>query len=209
MRLSGFGTVIAVGAVLAGCAMRTNGGGEPVPRARNVDLGRYMGPWFVLGGIGLWIEKGAHDAMETYAKNPDGSIATIFQFRKDAFDGTVETKPILAWADPSTGDAEWRVRTIWPLKQQYVISHVEPDYSVAIVARDSRDYVWILSRTPRISDEDFERYRKQIAAMGYDLSQFSKYPHDGRRPDGAPLAHSRDVAERAGERVAGGAVPNR
>jgi apolipoprotein D and lipocalin family protein len=75
------------------------------------------------------------------------------------------------------------VRTVWPLQQQYVICHLEPDYSVAIVARDARDYVWILAREPEMDDRRFAAYRQQIEAIGYDMTKFSRYPQDGSMPN--------------------------
>lgn len=154
----------------------------PVPRVPKVDLSRYMGDWFVLGAIGLGLEKGAHNAVETYRLNDDGSIRTIFAFAEDAFDGPLDIKRTTAWVKDTTSNAEWRVRTVWPLRQQYVISHLEPDYSAAIIARDKRDHVWILSRTPRLDGAQIDAYRARIAAMGYDLSKFTLYPQDGRLP---------------------------
>jgi apolipoprotein D and lipocalin family protein len=140
-----------------------------------------------VGAIGLGIEKGAHNAVETYTLNPDGTIATVFQFRKDGFDGALETKVTRAWIVPGTDSAEWKVRTFWPLKQQYLVAHLEPDYSAAIIARERRDYVWILSRHPRMDDRRYADYLRRIEAMGYDLSKFSRYPQDGRFPDQGPL----------------------
>lgn len=178
----------AVGSTVFGCSfLSTKGTAAPIPLARNVDLDRYMGPWFTAGAIGLSLENGAHNAVETYTRNPDGSIATVFQFRKDRFDGFLETKPTIAWVVSGTNNAEWRVQTIWPLKEQYLISHLEPDYSAVIVARESRDYVWILSREPKMANDRYERYREMIAAMGYDMSQFQRYPQNGSTPEaGSP-----------------------
>lgn len=170
-------------AVLSGCASRDSRNETPLPVAKNVDLQRYMGPWFIVGAIGLGLEDGAHNAVETYTLAPDGSIATVFQFRKDSFKGDLETKVTRAWVEEGTGNAEWRVRTFWPLRHQYVISFLEPDYSSAIVARDARDYVWVLSREPKMSEQKFEQYRRRIEAMGYDMREFTRYPQDGHAPD--------------------------
>lgn len=172
-----------VGTALPGCASRGSQKGNPLPVAQNVDLQRYMGAWFIVGAIGLGLEAGAHNAVETYTLAPDGSVATVFQFRKDSFKGDLETKVTRAWVEAETGNAEWRVRTIWPLRHQYVISFLEPDYSSAIVARDARDYVWILSRDPKMSAPKFDEYRLRIEAMGYDMSEFTRYPQDGNAPD--------------------------
>lgn len=162
-----------------------------VPVAPRVDVQRYMGPWFIVGAIGLGLEKGAHNAVETYTLNPDGTIATVFQYRKDAFDGALETKVTRAWIVQGTDNAEWKVRTFWPLKQQYLIAHLESDYSAAIVARERRDYVWILSRRPQIDESRYQSYLRKIEAMGYDMSKFRRYPQDGRLPDQGPAIAAR------------------
>jgi len=37
---------------------------------------------------------------------------------------------------------------LWPFKAEYLIAYVDPDYSETIIARNNRDYVWIMARTP-------------------------------------------------------------
>jgi len=171
--------LVTATALFSGCAATSS---NPVPRVANVDLARYMGPWYVIASIPLSLEKGAHCPVETYSRNPDGSIATVFQFRKKSFDGTLETKPTLAEVQADASNAEWKVRTIWPMKNQYVISHLEPDYSAALIARDRRDHVWILSRTPKISDAKRAEYQQKIASYGYDVSKLHYFPQNGNQP---------------------------
>ncbi len=55
----------------------------PLETVAYVDLDRFMGDWYVIANIPIFAEKGAHNAVETYALNDDGSIATTFVFRKD------------------------------------------------------------------------------------------------------------------------------
>lgn len=155
---------------------------ETVPRVAHVDLQRYEGPWFIIGSIPLSIEKGAHNPIETYTVQADGKIKTVFEFRKDRFDGDLEVKNTEATVIENTRNAEWKVKLFWFLKGQYVISHLEPDYSSAIIARDKRDHVWILSRTPKLSDARLSDYRSKIRAMGYDISKFQLFPQDGSMP---------------------------
>ncbi|HKY21423.1 MAG TPA: lipocalin family protein [Vicinamibacterales bacterium] len=156
----------------------------PVPRVQQVDLQRYAGAWFIIGSIPLSLEKGAHNPVETYTPEEDGSIKTVFQFRKDAFDGELETKNTVATVVPQSNNAEWEVKLFWVIKGQYVISHLEQDYSAAIIARDKRDHVWILSRTPTLSDARMADYRERIIKMGYDFSKFEVFPQNGRKPQG-------------------------
>lgn len=172
---------LALTALMASCS--TFGTQQPpVPRVASVDIDRYMGPWFIIASIPLALEKGAHNPVETYSKNPDGTLATVFQFRKDSFLGTLETKPTVAEIQDDPSRAEWRVKLIWPIKGQYVISYLEPDYSAAIVARDQRDHVWILSRSPKLTPEKLALYKAKIGEYGFDVSKLYYFPHNGNPP---------------------------
>ena len=59
----------------------------PLPTVPRVDLQRFMGPWYVIASIPTFIEKGAHNAVESYRLDADGTIATTFTFRAGSFDG--------------------------------------------------------------------------------------------------------------------------
>ena len=50
----------------------------PIEPVDYVDIDRFMGDWYVIANIPSYIEKGAHNAVESYQLNEDGSIATSF-----------------------------------------------------------------------------------------------------------------------------------
>ncbi len=172
--------LVLAGLFAAGCASVADK--PPVGTARSVDLERYMGPWYILASIPLSFEEGAHNPVESYTRNPDGSIATVFQFRRDAFDGELVTHVTNAVVVEGTGDAVWRIRLLWPFRTEYRIGYVEPDYSYAIITRSKRDHVWLIGRKPIVGEADYSRYRKMIGAMGYDLSKFNKTAQNGEFP---------------------------
>jgi apolipoprotein D and lipocalin family protein len=147
---------------------------KPVP---HVDLPRFMGDWYVIAAIPTRFEKHAYNALETYTLEPDGEVATSFHFRKGSFDGPVKTIHSTGFVKPGTGNAVWGVQVFWPLKAQYIVAWLKDDYSQTIVARDARDYTWIMARTPNISPADYEALRRRVAAMGYPLSKIRRVPH--------------------------------
>lgn len=163
---------------LAACAMpqKPERHSSPVPLVVSVDLARYMGDWHVIGVIPTFIEKGAHNAIESYALNADGTIATTFRRRDGGFDGPLKVNHPTGFVVPETGNALWGMQFLWPFKGEFRIAHVEPDYSVTIIARSKLDYVWLMSRSPQMSDAAFEAYRAQIGRWGYDTSQFVRVP---------------------------------
>ena len=141
-----------------------------------VDLERFMGDWYVIANIPTFLEKGAHNAVESYAMNEDGTIATTFVFRDGGFDGKEkEYHPKGLVLDKRT-NARWGMRFVWPLKSDYRIVYLDEDYTQTIIARQKRDFVWIMARTPSISDEDFQRLVAFVESIGYDTSKIERVP---------------------------------
>lgn len=142
----------------------------------HVDIERFMGPWYVIANIPTFLEKGAHNAIETYSLNDDGTIATKFTFRKDSFDGKAKQYNPKGFVLDHPSNALWGMRFIWPIKADYRITYLEEDYSKTIVSRQQRDFVWIMARTPTISDADYDRLVSLVIAQGYDISKLRRVP---------------------------------
>ncbi len=49
----------------------------------------------------------------------------------------------------------------------YWVLYLTPDYRIAIVGEPSRRYLWILARTPRLSDDEYAALMPKIRAAGY------------------------------------------
>ena len=166
--------MIALTATLTACGVSPEK--VTVPVVEKVDLQRFMGPWYVIGVIPTFIEKDIYNAIETYALAPDGTIKTTFTFNQGAFDGEAKVMNPKGFVIPGTHNAIWGMQFIWPIKAEYVISHVDAGYTETIIARSARDYVWIMARTPTIDDQRYTALVKKVADMGYDLSKLVKVP---------------------------------
>jgi apolipoprotein D and lipocalin family protein len=167
-RLTG---VIALTAMLSACSSAPT-----VPTAKSVDLERFMGDWYVIANIPTFAEKGAYNAVESYRLDKDGSIATTFTFRKGGFDGPEKVMRPRGFVRDRTSNAVWGMQFVWPIKAEYVISHVDAGYTETIIARSSRDYVWIMARKPVLAEADYARLVGMVAALGYDMSKLQKVP---------------------------------
>ena len=69
------------------------------------------------------------------------------------------------------------VQFFWPFRGEYWIIELDPDYRYAVVGHPSRDYLWILSRTPRMEEEVYRELLRRIAAHGYDLTRIRRTEH--------------------------------
>jgi apolipoprotein D and lipocalin family protein len=148
----------------------------PLAQVPKVDLERFMGDWYVIACIPTFIERDAYNALESYRLAPDGSIETTFTYRVGGFDGPEKRLTPQGHVLDRESNAVWGMQFVWPIKADYRIAYLAPDYGQTVIAREKRDYVWIMARTPRIPDADYDRLIDFVAAQGYDIQQLRRVP---------------------------------
>lgn len=165
----GLGCAVLLGACQGGPVQQM----KTVPQA---DLGQFMGNWYVIANIPPFIEKDAQNSIESYRRDADGTVDITFTWQKDG-DSSADKRKTLK----SRGfildetNALWGVKFwFWPAKADYRIVYIAPDYSQTVVAREKRDYVWIMARTPTIPDADYARLLQVVASQGYDMGLVQK-----------------------------------
>ncbi len=164
-------SILLVVAGLTACASP-----PPIRTVDYVDLERFMGDWYVIANIPTFVEKGAHNAVESYSMDSDGSIDTHFTFRQGGFDGKIRKYNPRGFVRQQTGNAVWGMQFIWPFKAEYRVIYLKDDYSQTIIGRRQRDYVWIMARTPSIEDRELQAMMSFLAGQGYDISEIQKVP---------------------------------
>ena len=68
------------------------------------------------------------------------------------------------------------MRFIWPFKADYRIIYLDKEYTQTVIGRIKRDYVWIMARSPQISEQDYTRLVKLIKEQGYDITDIKRVP---------------------------------
>ena len=135
-----------------------------------------MGDWYVIANIPTFIEKGAHNAVESYRLDDDGTIATTFTFREDGFDGELQRYEPRGFVRDDPSQAVWGMQFIWPFKAEYRIIYLSDDYTHTIIGRSARDYVWIMARSPQIGAEEYDAMLRLLDEVGYDVAKVQKVP---------------------------------
>ncbi|MDX1516397.1 MAG: lipocalin family protein [Woeseiaceae bacterium] len=166
-------------AIVAVASLLCSGCATTLPEMKTVDyvdLDRFMGDWFVIANIPTFLEKGAHNAVETYAMNDDGTVATTFTFRDDSFGGEIEQFTPRGFIRDEQSNALWGMRFIWPFKADYRIVYLNDSYTQTIIARRKRDYLWIMARTPTIAEDDLQQLIEFAGSIGYDVAEIQLVP---------------------------------
>lgn len=149
--------------ILAGCASKD--GQSTVPQ---VDLTRYAGTWHEIARYPNTFQRHcAGRVTAQYIPQTDGTVKVINRCLKS--DGTMEEAIGRATVVPNSGNAKLKVSFFGPFTGDYwIIGLDEKDYSWAVVGHPSHKYLWVLSRTPKLSDAAASHIRSLIISDGYD-----------------------------------------
>jgi apolipoprotein D and lipocalin family protein len=165
--------IAALALVVAGCQSAPR---PPITLAGPVDLPRFMGDWYVIANIPTFIEKGAHNAVESYHLAADGSIETTFTFHADGYDGPLKRYHPRGFVVDRESNAVWGMQFFWPIKADFRIVYLTPDYDQTVIGREARDYVWIMARKPNIPEADYQKILGFLAEQGYDVAKIQRVP---------------------------------
>jgi apolipoprotein D and lipocalin family protein len=172
---------ILLGALLTGaaayaCAAGKSNDPQTVPL---LDLGRYLGRWYEIARYPNRFEKQCdRDVTATYALRDDGRILVVNACVRP--DGTRDEARGRAKIDDHATHAKLKVTFFWPFFGNYWVLELGQNYEYAVVGEPGRKYLWILSRTPQMSEETYRSITLRLAARGYDAGQLIKVKQTAR-----------------------------
>ena len=121
---------------------------EPVS---NFDVEKYMGSWYEIARTPNPFEKDLSSVKAIYTLEKDGSVKVINSGILP--DGKRKTIAGKAFMDGKAGEGLLKVSFFRPFYGEYKIVKLSPQYKYSIVV-SGRKYMWILSRTPRLTLQD-------------------------------------------------------
>jgi apolipoprotein D and lipocalin family protein len=157
---------------------------EPLRVVESVDLARYAGLWYEVARLpNRFEEKCAGDVTADYTPRDDGRLTVVNRCRKK--DGkTTAAQGVARLADRRGPNSRLKVRFapsflsflpfVWG---DYQIIELAPDYSYALVGDPSREYLWILSRSPRMDEATYRRLAEAAGSQGFDVSRVIRTRH--------------------------------
>ncbi len=154
-------------------AMGLGGADQPLETVAHVDLGRYVGKWYEIARYPNRFEKEcARDVTAEYATLPNGKISVVNTCLKS--DGKAKQSKGSAVVVDKASNAKLSVTFFWPFSGKYWILDLGPQYEYAVVGEPSRRYLWILSRSKSMPEEQYREITSRLAAKGYDADKLAK-----------------------------------
>lgn len=162
---------LSIGLVLsAGVITDVTAEDAPVETVDYVDVESYMGLWYEISTIPAIFQAGCTGTTASYALNDDGTVEVVNDCNMFWLGGPLRSAEAVAEvANPDT-NAELKVFFgSSPVGGDYwIIGLDEENYEWALVGEPSRQFLWVLSRTPRMDDDLYNDILDIAADQGYD-----------------------------------------
>jgi apolipoprotein D and lipocalin family protein len=133
-----------------------------------VDLTRYAGTWYEIASYPNRFQKGCVATRATYTLRSDGRIEVRNACRRDALSAPWDVAEGVAWVPDPAAPAKLKVSFFWPFRGDYWILDLGDAYETALVGAPSREYLWLLSRSPHLDDAAYDRLLRTAESLGFD-----------------------------------------
>ena len=150
---------------------------EGITPVQNFDKSRYLGTWYEIARLDHSFERGLEQISATYTVREDGGI-DVLNRGFHVVDGVWNEAIGKAYFVDSEDVGHLKVSFFGPFYASYVIMALDPDYQWALVTGPNRDYFWILSRTPSLSETTLIMLLEQAKHKGYPVQELIYVHHD-------------------------------
>ncbi len=158
----------------------------------HVDLPQYLGKWYAIATIPQWFQKkcASHDMAE-YSLLPNGVLKVLNSCQEKNGDITIADGRALP---VDSTNAKLKVtfahifgKWFFTFSGQYWVVDLGPNYEYSIVGHPSRNYAWILSRTPSLDMTTLRQTENTLREQGYDTCKLLTVIQDGGFTTREPL----------------------
>jgi apolipoprotein D and lipocalin family protein len=163
--------LLLLSTLLVSCSLKKDNL-PPVKTQQPIDLKKYSGSWYEIASFPNFFQKGCMCTKALY-KQEKNYIRVINSCYKNSLKNKLSIAEGKAFIVPNSQNSKLKVQFFWPFKGDYWILYVSADYTSALVGNPKRNYLWILSRTPTLPQEQILKMKNIAKNQGYDISKLN------------------------------------
>ncbi len=143
---------------------------EGIHPVGNFKTKEYLGTWYEIARLDHRFERNVERVSAHYTLRPDGTLGVLNRgFRTT--DSVWKSAQGKARFVGSTDTAHLEVSFFGPFYSSYVVFGLDSAaYQYAFVCGPDRKYLWLLSRTPQVSDSLRNKFVQESQALGFDTT---------------------------------------
>ncbi|AQM21510.1 lipocalin family protein [Vibrio anguillarum] len=153
--------------LLSGCL----GMPESVKPVSDFELNNYLGKWYEVARLDHSFERGLSQVTAEYRVRNDGGVSVLNRGYSEDKGEWKEAEGKAYFVDSPT-DGYLKVSFFGPFYGSYVVFELEREnYSYAFVSGPNTEYLWLLSRTPRVELDILEKFVQMSKERGFDTNR--------------------------------------
>ncbi|HEY7883421.1 MAG TPA: lipocalin family protein [Cellvibrionaceae bacterium] len=147
---------------------------EPVT---DFEVERYLGVWYEIARLDHSFERGLSQVTAEYTLREDGGLK-VKNRGYSAEDDQWKDAIGKAYFVNDKDEGYLKVSFFGPFYSSYVIFELDTDYQFAFISGASHKYLWLLARTPQVSDDLVQTFIRSAEARGFDTDNLIFVDHN-------------------------------
>lgn len=151
---------------------------EGVEPVSGFELERYLGKWYEIARLDHSFERGLTAVTADYTLHQDGHVSVLnrgFNVEENQWEEAEGKAKFVKSRDI----AQLKVSFFGPFYGSYIVFGLDKqDYQYAFVAGPDHGYLWLLARTPEVSDEVIADFINDASQRGFDTEKLIFVDHD-------------------------------
>ena len=174
--------VCGAGFALSGAAQEPVSAPAPMQTIASLDAPRYMGRWYEIAKFPNWFQRVcASQTQANYQLQADGTVRVLNRCRnadgewKEALGSARSVGPLGSPKLQVRFAPDWLswLPLVWG---NYWVIDLDADYQLVAVSEPSREYLWVLSRTPQVAPEAYQALLQRLRAQGLAIERLERTP---------------------------------
>lgn len=127
---------------------------------------RYLGKWYEVARLDHSFERGLEQVTAEYSPRDDGDIRVInrgYNTAKQQWEEAEGRAKFVGAKDVG----QLKVSFFGPFYGGYNIVELDPNYQYVLIAGNDREYLWLLSRTPKLDAAVQQRLVNKAKSLGF------------------------------------------
>ena len=143
---------------------------EGIEPVTGFDQQRYWGSWHEVARLDHSFERGLTQVSAQYSLRGDGTIRVLNRGLDEKTGEWREAEGVAKFVG-SSDVAHLKVSFFGPFYGSYIVFELGDDYEYAFVSGFNTDYLWLLSRTPDVSDVLKADFIARAVEFGFDADE--------------------------------------
>ncbi len=145
-----------------------------------LDVPRYMGTWFEIAKYPNWFQKKCvADTRAAYQLQAGGTVTVTNRCRKESGEVDEAVGEARQTGGATSPRLQVRFAPAWLSLLPFVwgdywVIDLDAPYQLVAVSEPRREYLWVLSRTPTVSDQAYDALLARLKAQGFDLERLER-----------------------------------